>query len=229
MNELWAIGGAILAVDVANPVLLAAVMLAVSGERPITTSVAVIIGHTVAYFLAGVLIVFGLADWLQELVQPLIDQFNSPRLIDYVFGMIIGVLLIWVALQWRTDPPKPSEKPRQPKSPGLVPAVLFGAVVNFAGMPFALPYFAFIAEILQAPESVRWTALIVYNLAYAVPFLIVPAAVAVVGPSIMPLLNKVNTFVERYSVYILPLIFIGLGIFMILDAGFYFVRGTGLI
>ena len=146
-----------------------------------------------------------------------------------MFSLVIGALLIWVALLWRTDPPKPSENPRQPKSPGLISAFLFGAVINFIGIPFALPYFAFVAEILQAPDSVRWTALILYNLGYAAPFLLIPAAVAVVGPSIMPLLNRINAFVERYSVFILPLIFLGLGIFLILDAGFYFVRGTGMI
>jgi len=229
MGDLWAIGGAILAVDVANPVLLAAVVLAVSGERPISTSLAVVLGHTVAYFLAGVLIVFGLAEWLYDIARPLIEQFKAPRLIDYVFSLVIGALLVWVALLWRTDPPKPSEKPRHPKAPGLVSAFVFGAVINFIGIPFALPYFAFVAEILQAPENVRWTALILYNLGYAVPFLLIPAAVGVVGPSIMPLLNRVNAIVERYSVFILPLIFLGLGIFLILDAGLYFVRGTGLI
>lgn len=229
MGELWAIGGAILVVDIANPVLLAVVVLAVSGERPIATSLAVIAGHTLAYFLAGALIVFGLAEWLQEIAQPLIDQFKAPRLIDYVFSLVIGALLVWVALLWRTDPPKPSENPPQPKSPGLVSAFLLGAVINFIGIPFALPYFAFIAEILQAPEEMRWTALILYNLGYAAPFLLIPAAVAIVGPSIMPLLSKINAFVERYSVFVLPLIFLGLGMFLILDAGFYFVRGSGLI
>ena len=56
MLEFWAVGLPILLVDVANPVLLAMVLLALATDRPFLNSIMLILGHTLAYFLAGVAI-----------------------------------------------------------------------------------------------------------------------------------------------------------------------------
>lgn len=229
MLDIWSVGLSILVVDVANPVLLAAVVLAVSQPRPIATSVSLIAGHTVTYLLAGLLIVFGLADWLSRVAAPLVERFNSPQLIDYLLSTAVGLALLVVALRWRTDPPKPSENPPEPKKQGLVAAFLFGAVINFIGIPFALPYFAFIAELLTTPKDLHLVALVLYNIGYALPFLLIPVAVATFGDAAMPVLARINAFVERYSVFIMPLILLALGLFLLSDAAVYFVTGTGLI
>ena len=54
MSELWAVALPILAIDVANPVLLAAVILAATTSSPYSNGLAVIAGHTLAYFAVGV-------------------------------------------------------------------------------------------------------------------------------------------------------------------------------
>ena len=59
MNSIWAVGIPILLVDVANPVLLVAIAYALTRSRPIAKSYALILGHTLAYFLMGILIVYG--------------------------------------------------------------------------------------------------------------------------------------------------------------------------
>ena len=229
MLELLTVGASILLVDVANPVLLAAVVLAVSQPKPVASALALITGHTVTYLLIGILIVYGLAEWLAKVAAPLIERFNSPQLIDYVISFVVGVALLVVALRWKTDPPKPSENPPAPANEGLLAAFLFGSVINFIGIPFALPYFAFVAELLAAPASAHLPGIIIYNLGYALPFALIPLAVAVFGEAAMPVLEKINDFVERYSVYIMPGILMLLGLFLIADAGLYFSTGTGLI
>ena len=229
MTDLWTIGSAILAVDVANPVLLAVVVIAVASERPYAMSLAVIAGHTVAYFAAGVLVLYGLADLLARVFAPVIVRFSNPQTIDYVISVLVGLGLLWVALRWKVDPPNPVENPPVESLPSVVGAFGYGAVVNFIGIPFALPYFAFLSALMRADGIEPVVPLAIYNIGYAAPFLLLPLGRAVFGTAILPLLNKVDGFVAKYSAYIMPVI-LGLGgLFLIADAGLYFVTGIGLI
>ena len=59
--------------------------------------------------------------------------------------------------------------------------------------------------------------------------LLVPAALAVFGKDVMPLLSKIDQIVEKYSAYILPFAFGLLGLFLVTDAVLFFVSGNGLI
>jgi len=56
-------------------------------------------------------------------------------------------------------------------------------VINFIGIPFALPYFAAIDQILKANLATGDTLvlLVAYNPVYAPPFLVVPILVAALG------------------------------------------------
>ena len=71
-------------------------------------------------------------------------------------------------------------------------------------------------------------ALLVYNLLYAVPFLLVPVSLAVFGRSVLPVLTSINEFVERQSVYVLPIIIGLVGLTLFIDAAFFFATGEGL-
>ena len=53
MYEIWLSLGPILLADVVNPVLFAFMVYAVSTQRPIINSTAILLGHTLAYFSAG--------------------------------------------------------------------------------------------------------------------------------------------------------------------------------
>ncbi len=106
----------------------------------------------------------------------------------------------------------------------------FGAVINFIGIPFALPYFAVVDQILKAnlstPASV--SVLAVYNIAYALPFLVVPLTVAVSGDSAKPLLEKINGFLIKASDLVMPWMFALLGVALLADSIVFFYRGEGL-
>jgi len=106
----------------------------------------------------------------------------------------------------------------------------FGAVVNFIGIPFALPYFAAIDQILKADLSLTESvsALGIYNVAYALPYFVVPAMVGVSGESAKPLLEKINAFLVRASDIIMPWMLGLLGLALLADSAAYFYRGEGL-
>ena len=229
MAELWTIGTPILLVDVANPVLLAAVILSMMTPRPMTNALLVILGHTVAYILTGLLIIFGLAEIAHDILAPVLERLRNPEPDDFVFGTVVGLALLWVAHRWRVEPPKPSENAPEPKGTGPVSYFFFGAVINFVGAPFAIPYIAFINQLLRMPDGAILPNLLLYNALYALPFLLVPASMALFGASVMPLLQRINAAVEKYSAYIVPVILALLGLVLLADAGSFFVTGQALI
>ena len=60
MTDLFAVLVPILLVDVLNPVLFAMLVFAAGSGRPVGNSSAVLAGHTLAYFVAGVAIAHGM-------------------------------------------------------------------------------------------------------------------------------------------------------------------------
>lgn len=229
MGDLWAIAAPILVLDVANPVLLAAVILSMTSDRPYANTLALIGAHTLAYTVAGFLVIYGLAELLELLLSPALYRLQNPEPIDFLIGFLAGLLLLWIALRWKTDPPHPSDAPPKPRKSGLVAAFLFGGVVSFVGLPFAVPYFAFVSQLMKFDGPFVPANLVLYNLLYAVPFLMVPAAVALFGRAVMPVLDRINKSVEKYAAYIMPSLLGIAGLVLVADAVTFFTTGQGLI
>jgi cytochrome c biogenesis protein CcdA len=162
--------------------------------------------------------------------------------VDFVIGLILGLVLIWLAIGSRNDTGKrPDEELPQFT---VVSAFGFGAVINFIGMPFAVPYFAAIDQILKADFSTTQALLILlkadfsttqallillaYNLVYALPFAIVPVLSAMMGEQARPVLAKVNAFMEKASGVLMPLLLGAIGLTLVADAIKYFITGSPL-
>ena len=220
MADLWTVLLPILVADMINPVLFAFMVYAAGSNRPISNTILVLLGHTAAYLSAGVALAFGM-----EQVK---TYFSTPHTIDFVAGLLIGLLLLWVAyLSTRKTAPSETEQNGQ-----LTPLKAFGigATINFIGLPFALPYFAAIDQILIADLNAgrSFFILLGYNLLYALPFVIVPALVLIMGQNSRPLLEKINNWLDRGSAILLPIILGLVGLGMVADAVSYFVTGKGL-
>ena len=221
MNEIWPSLVPILLTDIVNPVLFAFMVYAVSTDRPIANSSALLLGHTVAYFVVGIVLATGL--------EQAIDRLKSPQRIDYFIESAIAVGLLWIGFRSRSDTGKrPDES--APKL-GVVSSFSYGAVVNFVGIPFALPYFAALGQILKADFSTSQavSALAVYNLAYAAPFCAVPILRAVLGERSQPLLERMNLFLEKVSGVLMPILLFLIALVLIVDALYYFTTGGQLL
>lgn len=220
MTDLWLVLIPILLTDVANPVLFALLVYLAGTDRGALLSSMALLGHTVAYFSCGVVIAF-IHDQLTEFLA-------NPGPVSYGLGGLVGLLLLWVAWLSRGEPPRsePSEEP--PFSPGA--AFVTGAVVNFVGIPFALPYFAAIDQILKTDLDVGGSlvALAGYNLVYLAPFLVVPILTVTMGERAADLLQRINARVERVADVLMPLVLGAVGAALAADAALYFTRGTGL-
>ncbi len=207
----------ILLVDAVNPVLFALLVFATATSRPIANSSALLCGHTVAYFAAGVAIAFG--------IDGITARLENPQRIDFAIGLTVGVALVGAFISMRMS------KPAEASEPGweLTPLKCFGygAVVNFIGMPFALPYFGAVSQILQADlgPGPSLLALGAYNLGYAALFAVVPGAVAIAGEAARPFLESVGSVLERASDLVMPWLILALGLWLIVDAGYFFIVG----
>jgi len=218
--EIWTVLIPILLTDVVNPVLFAFLVYAAGTDRPIALSSSMLLGHTVAYFSAGI----GLALSMESISAYL----ENPHTIDFIIELVLGFALLWLAFGSRKDTGKrPDEDTTKFTVPG---AFVFGAVVNFVGIPFAVPYFAAIDQILKADFSSLQAvlSLLAYNLAYALPFAAVPMLSAVMGDKARPILLRVNGWMEKVSSFLMPLMLGGIGLILLADAIFYFVRGSAL-
>ena len=137
--------------------------------------------------------------------------------------------MLWIGFRSRRDTGKrPDES--APKL-GVVSSFSYGAVVNFVGIPFALPYFAALGQILKADFSTSQavSALAVYNLAYAAPFCAVPILRAVLGERSQPLLERMNLFLEKVSGVLMPILLFLIALVLIVDALYYFTTGGQLL
>jgi cytochrome c biogenesis protein CcdA len=210
----------LLIVDVLNPVLFALLVLAVGTQRPYANSMSLLAGHTFSYFISGIVIALGL--------NQITDRLNNPLPVDFVIELLIGLLCLWAALASRDG------KASQEKTPEreLTPAYCFGygAVVNFLGVPFALPYFAAVDQILKANLSVEASVLVVaiYNVTYALPFLLVPLAVAVLGERSKPILERINNALISLVDKLMPIMLFLIGAALTADALAFLITGKSL-
>lgn len=211
----------ILIVDFVNPVLFAIMVFAAGSARPIGNSASLLIGHTLAYFAAGILVSAG--------IDQLTDRLANPHRIDFVLSGAIGIALLWTVVPVKKSGAPAAKEPEWQLTP--LKCFGFGAVLNFVGIPFALPYFAAVDRIMKAglsmPESL--TALAIYNLFYALPFAVVPLAVAISGEDARPLLEKINGFLAKASDTLMPWMLGLLGLALVADSVAYFYTGEGLL
>jgi len=221
MLDLWAVLVPILLADIVNPVLFAFMVYAVGTDRPLGNSIAALLGHTAAYLGFGIALAFAfdaITNWLA-----------NPKPIDYGIGLLIGVLLLWVA--WRIRGGDKQEKQEtQVERLGPLKSFGIGAIINIIGLPFALPYFAALDQILKADLTVTDSVMVItgYNLGYALPFLVVPVLAVALGDRSRPVLARINEKVDRISAYLMPLMLTLVGIALVLDAIRFFAVGKGL-
>jgi cytochrome c biogenesis protein CcdA len=222
MTELWAFLGPILVSDALNPVLLGILIYALGARRPYLTSLSLVAGHTVTYFVCGI----GLAVGYDKLS----DRLANPKPYDFAIEVVIGIAFVWLAWYSTRPEQKEARKETGPRDPGPVKAFVTGAVVNLIGIPFAVPYFAALNQIVKS--DLDWLGAIlvlaVYNLGYALPFLGLIGLRLVLGKRAEPILDKINHWIDRGAGVLMPLIFLVLGIVLIVDAVKYFVTGVPL-
>lgn len=211
----------ILLTDVINPVLLAAMIYAMGGKKPVYYGSMVLLGWMTIYFGSGVIIAIGL--------ESITNFLQNPRTIDFYIEIVVAALLIYFGIRFLIPSKKPAKENDFGDSGSLTAVGAFGmgAAINLIGLPFAIPYFAALDQILKA--NLGWFEslglLLVYNVLYIAPFIILIIIKLALGKRGDLFLEKVNNLTDKIGKIILPGIMILLGIALLIDAIKYFVTG----
>jgi threonine/homoserine/homoserine lactone efflux protein len=220
MTELLAVIAPLLLIDALNPVLFALLIYAAGTSRPVANSSALLLGHTLAYFVVGLLASTG--------IEKLAARLDNPQPIDFVIEFVLGMAFLYAALATRKGGASESRNPEGELTP--FKCLAYGAIVNFIGAPFALPYLVVVSEIVQAnlPTATSVAVLAGYNLFYALPFMLVPGLIAVIGDRAKPVLDKINKFLERSTDLLMPWLMLGLALWLLADVYTYLTTGAPL-
>ena len=220
MSELFTVIPPLLLVDVLNPVLFAVLIFAAGGRRPVANSSALLFGHTMAYFVVGI--------GASYAVNAITERLANPKPIDFGLELFVGLACLYSVLASSEGGASDPRNPQVDLTP--LSAMVYGAIINFIGAPFALPYLAVISQILDADLSGNAAVLILvaYNLAYALPFAIVPILVLVMGDRAKPLLQKINDVLVNGADMLMPWLLLLLGLWLTADAAFFFFTGKPL-
>ena len=210
----------ILLVDVLNPALFAMLVFAAGTARPVLNSASLLAGHTMAYFVAGIGVALG--------IEKAAARLANPEPVDFVISAIIGIGLLCMVVPTKKSGARKQEEPEGEPTP--MKSFGFGAILSFVGIPFALPYFAAVDQVMKEGLSISASvgALGSYNVVYALPFTVVPLAVAVAGDNAKPFLEKINALLVKGADVLMPWMFGLLGLALVADSAAFFARGTGL-
>ena len=231
MSDFLIVSASILLVDVVNLVLFAAVILTLSGAQPVTRSVALILGHSIAYYVVGLLVIFGLAKILSPVIDFFSEGFSNPKPIHFTTGMILGLLLIAIAVRSFFGNASADGKRVQKTDAetSVLSAFFLGVTIMFVGAPFAIPYFGFINELYRFEVGHKPLVLLIYNLVYALPFALLPFAYSLWGEGAVGTMKVINAFLNDTMSWLVPLLFLLLGFAFAADAAKFFLTGSGLV
>lgn len=209
----------ILLADIINPVIFAGTLYVLGSCHPIRNTLTMLFSFFVTYYIAGILIAIGLESFS--------DAFELPLGFDYIVELVVAAVLIIVGLiTYKKDYTPPDDKVRKSKVMTIKQSLILGLKVNLIGLPFAIPYFGAIDQILKAEIPIFPTLIIllVYNALYILPFAAMVLVFIIARKQSETIFQKINEWINILADRYLPIIFILLGLVMLIDGILYFIR-----
>ncbi len=225
MLNLIVISLPILITDIINPVLLAAVIFSLGSNRPFLNSWAILVGWLTLYFCSGILLAIGL--------ESIMAFLKNPRPVDFYIQLLVSAFLVWfgVKLVRKNNPRDKSRDFGEATNLGIGTSFMMGATINLIGLPFAIPYFAFLDQIVKS--DLTWIpallVLLIYNLLYILPFGLLMLIRLVYKDNSDAIFAVINDKMERIGNVLMPLIIFSLAAILIADSMFYFITSNPLI
>jgi cytochrome c biogenesis protein CcdA len=207
-------------VDSLNPATITVGAILAATEHPVRRLAGYAAGIFCVYLLGGLVLTLGPA----ELLRTALHGPGATTARDIVFivvGLVAIGFAVWVFVHRDTDRLKDREFKIKPGS-----AFLLGAGITAVDIPTAFPYFGAIAAMVarDVSTSSKVGLLVLFNLMYILPILVVLGAAAVLHERARPFMARVREFVVRWSPILLSLLTLGVGIALTVDG----VKGLAL-
>ena len=196
--------------DSLNPATIAAAIVVAANKGPVARVLAFAAGTGLTYFAGGVVLVLAPAALLNALMHP------APSTRTYIAEIVVGILALAFAA-WMARQPAEKVTKHLPTNVGVLGAFSLGAAITLVDLPTALMYFAAIALTVGAglgkPERIG--LLVVFNVAYIAPLLLIAALVALLGKRATPILTRMNELVARWGPRVLMTITAASGCYLV--------------
>lgn len=180
--------------DSMNPSTIAPALYLAAGEAPARNLIQFTLGVFAVNLLGGAVLVLGPGQAILSLVP------HPSATTRYILETVAGVaMLIAAAYLWRRRERlghhhKQTGPPKQRRS-----SAALGATIAAIELPSAFPYFAAIAAIVGSGLglSQRVLLLVIYNVCFVLPLLVILGIVMVAGERATEILGRARQFLER--------------------------------
>lgn len=206
---------AIAAIDSINPNAIALQIYLLSTPKPVVRSLAFIFGDFIATWLAGLLLVFGMASAIAYI-------FNFLGEGIYLLQFILGIALILIGFNLDNTT---SQHLKRPQSLKPIHTFMLGATMAFVEAPTAFPYLAALERMVHAnlPFHQLLGVLTLYNIIFVFPLIGLLGIYLFFRNRAAALINRINYGIAKWFPKIMRVIFIVFGIVFIVDCIAYFL------
>ncbi|MFL5859335.1 MAG: GAP family protein [Solirubrobacteraceae bacterium] len=179
--------------DSLNPTTVGPALFLAAGRRRVRSVAEFTFGVWIVNFAAGCVLTIGPGRLLVGLVP------HPHGTVRHIIELVAGVVLITLAVAaWSARRPL-ARRPLPTTKGGGRSSFVTGASIAAIELPTAAPYLAVIAGIAASTATVpeQFLLLVLYNLAFVVPLLVILIALIIAGERADPWLTKAGAWVQR--------------------------------
>jgi cytochrome c biogenesis protein CcdA len=158
---------------------------------------------------------------------------DSYYRIELISGIVMTLVGIWYYRKKRHAPPSRSQNiiVARLKSISGMTAFCIGAFISATSFPFSIPYIIALEKYttLQLNFSAVVGSILLYNIGYALPMLVIFVLYLVVRKGKDNLSDTLPEKTRVLNVHLTTWVLVGVGIFSIMDAGCYYTIGHALV
>ncbi|MGI8428559.1 MAG: GAP family protein [Solirubrobacteraceae bacterium] len=181
--------------DAVNPLTIAGALYIATSDAPHAPGVAFTGGVFAAYTGGGAVLLLGPGQLLDDLTAG--SQSTTFHLGSLVAGAMLLIVAVVLARRRRPRPHVMSVQKRLTARSALA----LGASVTLLDLPTAFPYFAAIGAIAESRATIagQLLMLLVFNLIYALPLVVIVAARALAGERALRVLRRSRALIDRVA------------------------------
>ncbi|MGA3013345.1 MAG: GAP family protein [Bacteroidales bacterium] len=205
--------------------------------KPLQNSISYLIGLSGAYIICGIagyLLIDQLHVFLGKYFPSTANMSNTHYYeFEFATGLIMTVFGIWYYNKKRHAPPSRSQNMlvARLKSMNTFAAFLIGVIISVSSFPVSIPYIIALGKYasLHLSPTAAIGNILLYNFGYALPMIIVFIIYLFARKRTVDLTDTIHEKTRVLNVQLTTWALVGVGIFSMIDAAFYFTIGQALI
>jgi cytochrome c biogenesis protein CcdA len=205
--------------------------------KPIQNSLSYLLGLSGSYILCGV-VGYLLLDQLHVFLGkyfPSTANMTNTHYYEFEFaaGLLMAVFGFWYYRKKRNAPPSRTQNMLVARLKSMNPfaAFLIGIIISVSSFPVSIPYIVALGKYasLHLSRTAAMGNILLYNFGYALPMIVAFIIYLFVRKRTEDLNGTLQEKTRMLNVQLTTWALVGVGIFSMIDAGFYFILGQALV